>query len=139
MRVAPLIENLDNFVRTKTPPGSGGSEYYAFTETFYGCSNLKISKNSGDVLFLDYNASGGAFATSGEYATFGGTGGAFTGSVQTQRGVATQAKFYYQIPSDLTNDEKLFLAAQRDYMIKTGDTKYNSSIQNINAALEAQK
>lgn len=136
MRVAPLIENLDNFVRTKS---SNSSIDYAFTGTFYGCSNLKISKNSGDVLFLDYNAKGGAFVNSGEYATFGGTGGTFTGSVQTAANTQTQAKFYYQIPSDLTNDEKLFLAAQRDYMIGTGDAKYNSSIQNINAALEAQK
>lgn len=138
MRVAPLIENLDNFIRTRKPPVSS-SEYYAFSRTFYGCSNLKISKNSGDVLFLDYNGAYGAYAASGEYATFGGTGGTFTGSVQTQQEVATQAKFYYQIPSDLTNDEKEFLRNQRDYMIGTGDTKYNSSIQNINAALEAQK
>lgn len=139
MRVAPLIENLDNFVRTNSSVATRNSEYYAFTGTFYGCSNLKISKNSGDVLFLDYNGAHGAYDNSGEYATFGNTGGTFTGSVQTQKEVATQAKFYYQIPSDLTNDEKEFLRNQRDYMIGTGDAKYNSSIQNINAALEAQK
>lgn len=136
MRVAPLMIGLDNFIH---PAGSNVGGDSAFRGTFYNCSSLKISKGTGDVLFWDYNGAYGSNARGGTDATFGNTGGTYTGSVQTAAATATQAKFYYQIPSDLTDDEKEFLRNQRDYMISTGDSKYKSSIANINTALEAQK